>query len=179
MAERGVNESLEQYCELKLGRSDLEEVNLFDDTTIDESSRQPDASLDDRSFQHLSLVTNSVAMIEDSVSEECSDAMNEGNPSTVRYERRRSSLLQGLWACLAPVKAMLTSEGEKKKGDEFEIAFADIKELKFIGAGAQGSVHYGEYHGKKVAVKKINDASYCDEIYKLRKLSHPNIIQFT
>ena len=113
-----------------------------------------------------------------------SDTMTESREEP-RVERRRSSLMDGIWACLAPVTTLLKNreKREKKKEeeeeeDDFDIAFADIKELEFIGSGAQGAVFCGEYRGEKVAVKKVKDLSYCVEIRQLRKLSHRNIIQF-
>lgn len=114
-----------------------------------------------------------------------SDTMTESREEP-RVERRRSSLMDGIWACLAPVTTLLKNrekkekkkEEEEEEEDDFEIAFADIKELEFIGSGAQGAVFCGEYRGEKVAVKKVKDLSYCDEIRQLRKLSHRNIIQF-
>ena len=94
--------------------------------------------------------------------------------------RRRSSLMDGLWACLAPVAILLKGKErrEEEQEDDFEIAFADIKDLDFVGSGAQGAVFCGEYKEECVAVKKVNDAAYCDEIRQLRKLTHRNIIQF-
>ena len=95
--------------------------------------------------------------------------------------RRRSSLMDGFWACLAPVATLLKSRErreEEEREDDFEIAFADIKGLDFVGSGAQGAVFCGEYKEEYVAVKKVNDAAYCDEIRQLRKLTHRNIIHF-
>ena len=125
---------------------------------------------------------------EETAGDDSSDTMTESQEdalSTVQTERRRSSIMDGLWACLSPVTSFWKSrekaggEGRLGNGDSaFEIAFADIKELEFVGSGAQGAVFSGEYRGEKIAVKKVKDKSYCDEICQLRKLSHPNIVQF-
>ncbi len=91
---------------------------------------------------------------------------------------RRASIWNGMVACLTPVVGYFKKEKQPKpKQDEWEIDFADISELDFIGSGAQGAVFAGEYLGKKVAVKKVKDPNYCDEAYNLRKLNHPNIVK--
>eukprot|EP00055_Hartaetosiga_balthica_P016127 m.100249 g.100249 ORF g.100249 m.100249 type:complete len:678 (+) comp9042_c1_seq1:209-2242(+) len=62
--------------------------------------------------------------------------------------------------------------------DEFEIKFDEIKELKFLGSGAQGCVFLGTYKHEEVAVKKLRDASTLDkEKGLLQKLDHQNIIK--
>lgn len=117
----------------------------------------------------------------DTMTESQEDVLSTEPPS----ERRRFSIAEGFWACLSPVVASLWKGGREKAGDgagsgedAFEIAFADIKQLEFVGSGAQGAVFSGEYRGEKVAVKKVKDKSYCNEICQLRKLSHSNIVQF-
>jgi hypothetical protein len=91
---------------------------------------------------------------------------------------RRASIWNGMVACLTPVVGYFKKEKQPKpKQDEWEIDFADISELDFIGSGAQGAVFAGDYLGKKVAVKKVKDPKYCDEAYNLRKLNHPNIVK--
>lgn len=115
----------------------------------------------------------------DTMTESHEDALSTAAIS-VRGERRRSSLMDGLWACLSPVASLWKGREKRNHGDEedaFEIPFADIKELELIGSGSQGIVFRGEYRGERVAVKKVKDKSYCNEISQLRKLSHPNVIQ--
>ena len=105
---------------------------------------------------------------------------------TTATSNRRSSIADGIWACLSPVVASLWRKGGRNgresarqgEQDAFEVAFADIKQLEFVGSGAQGAVFSGEYRGEMVAVKKVKDKSYCAEISQLRKLSHKNIVQF-
>ena len=119
----------------------------------------------------------------DTMTESQEDVLSTETPPS---ERRRMSLADGLWACLSPVVTTFWKGGSRDKAgrgarsgeDAFEIAFADIKQLEFVGSGAQGAVFSGEYRGENVAVKKVKDKSYCDEICQLRKLSHKNIIQF-
>lgn len=82
-------------------------------------------------------------------------------------------------SCLHPVSVYLRKEqAPPVKKDPWEIPFADIRELYFIGSGSQGAVFVGEYKGEKVAVKKVKDPSYCEGIRHLRKLKHPNIVVF-
>lgn len=91
----------------------------------------------------------------------------------------RSGFWGGLMACLQPMVVFLKKDQvPQAKKDPWEIPFADIRELDFIGSGSQGAVFVGEYRGEKIAVKKVKDPSYCDGIRHLRKLSHPNIVKF-
>lgn len=60
---------------------------------------------------------------------------------------------------------------------DWEITFEDIKDLHFIGCGAQGTVFSGILKGEIVAVKDVNEKSDTD-IKHLKKLSHPNIVAF-
>ena len=105
-------------------------------------------------------------------------ADNSAAATTTVASPRRASIWNGMVACLSPVVGYFKKEKQPKpKQDEWEIDFADISELDFIGSGAQGAVFAGEYLGKKVAVKKVKDPKYCDEAYNLRKLDHPNIVK--
>nr|CAD7201353.1 unnamed protein product [Timema douglasi] len=61
--------------------------------------------------------------------------------------------------------------------DNWEIAFETIKNLQWLGSGAQGAVFSGILDGKVVAVKKVREQKETD-IHHLRKLNHPNIVQF-
>ena len=61
--------------------------------------------------------------------------------------------------------------------DNLEIAFEDIRDLRWLGSGAQGAVFAGIYGDEEVAVKKVKEELEID-IKHLRKLNHPNIVQF-
>ena len=91
---------------------------------------------------------------------------------------RRPSLWAGFISCLSPMMGALKKEKRSSNLDEWEIPFADIRELDFIGSGSQGAVFVGDYLREKVAVKKVKDVTYCQEAKHLRKLSHPNIVKF-
>ncbi|KAI1293559.1 Mitogen-activated protein kinase kinase kinase 12 [Halotydeus destructor] len=86
--------------------------------------------------------------------------------------------LTGIMGCIRPVLDMI---GKKKEGeskpDSWEIPFDSIRDLQWLGSGAQGAVFLGKYDTEYVAVKKVKDKSETD-IKHLRKLNHPNIVSF-
>lgn len=61
--------------------------------------------------------------------------------------------------------------------DDWEIDFNDISEMQWLASGAQGAVFRGKLNNEVVAVKKVKDPKETD-IRHLRKLNHPNIVQF-
>lgn len=61
--------------------------------------------------------------------------------------------------------------------DDWEISFEDISELQWLASGAQGAVFSGKLNRETVAVKKVKEPKETD-IRHLRKLNHPNIVQF-
>ena len=61
--------------------------------------------------------------------------------------------------------------------DDWEIAFEEIQDLRWLGSGAQGAVFAGTLGSEQVAVKKVKEELETD-IRHLRKLNHPNIIGF-
>ncbi|XP_065211127.1 mitogen-activated protein kinase kinase kinase 12 isoform X2 [Planococcus citri] len=88
----------------------------------------------------------------------------------------------GLLGCLSPFcmfVGKVTSAEVKShlQNDEWEIAFESISDLQWLGSGAQGAVFSGKYKNTTVAVKKVRDQKETD-IKHLRKLNHPNIVQF-
>ena len=62
-------------------------------------------------------------------------------------------------------------------GDDWEIPFDSIRDLEWLGSGAQGAVFKGRLRYETVAVKKVKDKKEAD-IRHLRQLHHPNIIRF-
>lgn len=111
--------------------------------------------------------------IHSTISEQC----NSAQPSKPLLPVKPS-----LWGELSRCTWLFgTSKSAKhasSKKDEWEISFADIRELDFIGSGSQGAVFVGEYLREKVAVKKVKDVSYCEAVRCLIKLRHPNIVKF-
>ena len=144
-----------------------------------------------QSYRILSAGGKKLCEITDEASESQSGGQRSTTPSgggadiergaiTSRATREnRSGFWGGIMACLQPMVVFLKKDQmPQAKKDSWEIPFADIRELDFIGSGSQGAVFVGEYRGEKIAVKKVKDPSYCDGIRHLRKLSHPNIVKF-
>ncbi|XP_066592561.1 mitogen-activated protein kinase kinase kinase 13 isoform X2 [Prorops nasuta] len=124
---------------------------------------------------------------------EKSNSINESNsdsnesaqqcvPGSGTLNAQRSSWVEGILGCMRPVWTMLSKAAvnEKIKGhqtDNWEIAFEAISELQWLGSGAQGAVFSGKLNKEVVAVKKVREPRETD-IRHLRKLNHPNIVQF-
>lgn len=60
--------------------------------------------------------------------------------------------------------------------DDWEVPFEAIRNLQWLGSGAQGAVFLGQYRGEPLAVKKLREEKETD-IKHLRKLNHPNIVK--
>ena len=102
-------------------------------------------------------------------------------PLVTAERHDRPSIWQDFMSCFSLGGAFGKKKKKKRppaKTEDDEIPFEDIRELDFIGSGAQGAVFVGEYLREKVAVKKVKDVSYCQEARHLRKLQHPNIVKF-
>ncbi|GLH09787.1 Mitogen-activated protein kinase kinase kinase [Gryllus bimaculatus] len=98
------------------------------------------------------------------------------DPSTAHH----AGWIDGLLGCLRPVWTIIgkaTANEIKGCQDDWEIAFETISDLQWLGSGAQGAVFSGKLKGEVVAVKKVRDQKETD-IRNLRKLNHPNIVQF-
>eukprot|EP00094_Tigriopus_californicus_P011915 TCALIF_11510-PA protein Name:"Similar to MAP3K12 Mitogen-activated protein kinase kinase kinase 12 (Homo sapiens)" AED:0.14 eAED:0.14 QI:626/0.71/0.75/0.75/0.57/0.62/8/0/752 len=63
------------------------------------------------------------------------------------------------------------------QSDNWEIPFESISDLEWLGSGAQGAVFVGRWKTELVAVKKVKEVAETN-IHHLRKLNHPNIVQF-
>lgn len=118
-----------------------------------------------------------------------SSSLQYGEPQPVRpspatslatARSRRSTFWDGFISCINPIMGSFKKEKRPlaENIDKWEVPFADIRELDFIGSGSQGAVFVGEYLKEKVAVKKVKDVIYCREARHLRKLRHPNIVKF-
>lgn len=83
--------------------------------------------------------------------------------------------------CIKPVFSFINNvngtEHKSTKNEDWEIPFEAIKDLEWIGSGAQGAVFSGKLLSEMVAVKKVRDDKETD-VRHLRKLNHENIIKF-
>ncbi|KAK2718040.1 hypothetical protein QYM36_006731 [Artemia franciscana] len=84
------------------------------------------------------------------------------------------SWFEGIFGCMRPVFGTFIGKG---RVDDWEIPFESIKDLQWLGSGAQGAVFKGRLRGQVIAVKKVKDKQET-EIRHLKQLNHPNIIRF-
>lgn len=93
-------------------------------------------------------------------------------------EPRPHRWFDGFLRCFKPIWVSAgKSNIHEIKESSWELSFEDIKELQFLGSGAQGAVFSGYLNGEWVAVKKVREKTDTD-IKHLKKLSHPNIVAF-
>ncbi|XP_071791557.1 mitogen-activated protein kinase kinase kinase 13-B-like [Asterias amurensis] len=100
------------------------------------------------------------------------------NRETVAFTGgQRRSLLEGFLGCLRPVWTIIgkATTAEKQITDNWEVPFEDIRNLQWLGSGAQGAVFLGNLRGNDIAVKKVRDEKDID-VKHLRKLNHPHIV---
>ena len=95
---------------------------------------------------------------------------------------RSASWYDGFLGCLKPVMSLMSKSGKPgsssdSEADSWEIPFEGISDLQWLGSGAQGAVFVGKFNNELLAVKKVKDSADTN-IHHLRKLNHPNIIQF-
>ena len=89
-------------------------------------------------------------------------------------------MLEGFFGCIQPIINLWSSKSsnEKNQSDEdYEIPFDSLKDLIWLGSGAQGCVFKGYLNGSEVAVKKVKSKDEAN-IGNLRKLDHPNLVKF-
>lgn len=111
-----------------------------------------------------------------------SDVATKCAPGMESIDSQRSNWVEGILGCMRPVWSMLSKAAinEKIKNlatDDWEIPFGDISEMKWVASGAQGAVFKGKLNREIVAVKKVKEPKETD-IRHLKKLNHPNIVQF-
>ncbi|XP_071442787.1 mitogen-activated protein kinase kinase kinase 13 isoform X2 [Hetaerina americana] len=111
-------------------------------------------------------------------------ALTSTGGSGVSSNESKSGLVSGGWingllGCLRPVWTIIgkAAANEIKGQDDWEIPFETISDLQWLGSGAQGAVFSGKLNNVVVAVKKVREQKETD-IRHLRKLNHPNIVQF-
>ncbi|XP_071822841.1 mitogen-activated protein kinase kinase kinase 13-B-like [Apostichopus japonicus] len=119
----------------------------------------------------------SVPRKSDSLNNNNSGEVVNNNNHTVSRDNHRRTFLEGIWGCLRPVIGMINiSAVAEKPADDWEVPFEAIRNLQWLGSGAQGAVFLGQYRGEPLAVKKLREEKETD-IKHLRKLNHPNIVK--
>ncbi|RWS17516.1 mitogen-activated protein kinase kinase kinase 13-like protein [Dinothrombium tinctorium] len=99
-------------------------------------------------------------------------------PSTSSGLSKANGWFNGVFGCLRPFLNIISKGKEsEQKQDDWEIHFDSIRDLQWLGSGAQGAVFLGRLNNEMVAVKKVKEKSETD-IKHLRKLNHPNIVAF-
>uniref|UniRef100_A0A6I8NMV9 Mitogen-activated protein kinase kinase kinase n=1 Tax=Ornithorhynchus anatinus TaxID=9258 RepID=A0A6I8NMV9_ORNAN len=100
--------------------------------------------------------------------------LHEGEARTPRFRADEVRLqcqsggggfLEGLFGCLRPVWTMIGkaySTDHKQQEAPWEVPFEEIRDLQWVGSGAQGAVFLGRFHGEDVAVKKVRDLKETD-----------------
>ena len=99
-------------------------------------------------------------------------------PSNASNSQKPHNWKAVIWDCIKPIWSAIGKNAEKEaKTDDWEIPFENIRDLEWLGSGAQGAVFMGRMNNELVAVKKVKE-SYETDIKHLRKLNHPNIVAF-
>ncbi|XP_043220100.1 mitogen-activated protein kinase kinase kinase 13-A-like [Amphibalanus amphitrite] len=88
-----------------------------------------------------------------------------------------TGLMEGIFGCLRPVWTIISAKKAMAAPENWEVPFEHISDLQWLGSGAQGAVFRGSLRGETVAVKKVREHKETD-IRHLRRLNHPNIVQF-
>lgn len=113
--------------------------------------------------------------------QETSDSSQEATLKIDPNNTGKEGWIDGLLGCLRPVWTIIGKAAANEiKGhhqDDWEIPFETISDLQWLGSGAQGAVFSGKLKNEIVAVKKVREQKETD-IKHLRKLNHPNIVQF-
>ena len=84
--------------------------------------------------------------------------------------------VKGLLECIGPFFKICRPK-KVAKCDNWEIPFEDIKELEWIGSGAQGAVFLGKWRSEEVAIKKVRTQKDTS-IKHLKYLEHKNVVKF-
>ncbi|XP_072930917.1 mitogen-activated protein kinase kinase kinase 12 [Epargyreus clarus] len=91
---------------------------------------------------------------------------------------KKNLWIGGVMHCFSILSSVCgCKDGNKQIEEKWEVPVDSIKDLVYLGAGAQGVVFGGTLNGRWVAVKKLRDKSETN-IKHLRKLNHTNIVRF-
>jgi len=160
------NSALELNDDIHLSLSPEPEDEVFDEIDLNSSSK------------NANVVSNSM----NDIPEGLKLAYRDAKSVPVGGMPRSSSWYDGFLHCLKPVMSSFMGKGKPSSSqsdaaDDWEIPFEGISDLQWLGSGAQGAVFVGRFNTELVAVKKVKDLVDTN-IHHLRKLNHPNIVQF-
>lgn len=105
---------------------------------------------------------------------------SEAGASCSGFNTRANQFFTGILGCLKPLwpsNFLKVKESSCPAEEPWEIPFERIRDLQWLGSGAQGAVFLGRLNNELVAVKKVKDRAEAD-LKHLRKLNHPNIVHF-
>lgn len=103
------------------------------------------------------------------------------------YKHNNKSVFDGFFGCIYPfLNLMSTQQSTTQKSSNqktpdanegFDIPFDELKNLQWIGNGAQGCVFKGQFRLEDVAIKKVKSKEEAC-IKNLKKLNHQNLVKF-
>lgn len=97
------------------------------------------------------------------------------------------TILDGLFGCIRPIISLWSNKSyhlnssnknsSASPSQDFNIQFEDLKDLTFLGSGAQGCVFRGILNKQEVAIKKVRSKEEAN-IHHLKRLNHENLVKF-
>lgn len=97
-------------------------------------------------------------------------------------------LFEGIFGCIRPFLSLWYNKSNNlrdKRGDSntngngelVNIPFDQLKNLQWLGSGAQGCVFKGLLNNEEVAIKKVKSKEEAN-VKHLMRLNHPNLVKF-
>lgn len=94
-------------------------------------------------------------------------------------------LFEGIFGCIRPFLSLWYNKSnnlrDKYRRDSnaeiTNIPFEKLKDLQWLGSGAQGCVFKGYFNNEEVAIKKVKSKEEAN-VKHLIRLNHPNLIKF-
>ena len=92
------------------------------------------------------------------------------------------AFFEGIFGCIRPFISFLSTksnidQNQKEINEEFDVPFEELKNLQWLGSGAQGCVFKGTFKSEEVAIKKVKSKEEAN-IKHLKRLNHPNLVKF-
>lgn len=93
-------------------------------------------------------------------------------------------LFEGIFGCIRPFLSLwynksnnLRDKYRRESNSEIAIPFEQLKNLQWLGSGAQGCVFKGSLNNEEVAIKKVKSKEEAN-VKHLMRLNHPNLVKF-